>query len=82
MFLSPEWAERMLSWQHSGFNVRSRVRARTKAEAERVGKYMVRSVLAQDRLSFLFLISGPANSDLSSTIRESSRRSGTFPSFS
>ena len=58
MFLSPEWAERMLSWQHSGFNVRSRVRARTKAEAERVGKYMVRSVLAQDRLSFLFLISG------------------------
>ncbi|MDI6698290.1 MAG: transposase [Candidatus Saccharicenans sp.] len=35
--LSPEWAERILSWLHSGFNVHSRVRARTKVEAERVG---------------------------------------------
>jgi hypothetical protein len=31
----------------------SRVRARTKTEAERIGKYMVRPVLALDRLSFL-----------------------------
>ena len=31
----------------------SRVRARTKAEAERVGKYMVRPILALDRLLFL-----------------------------
>ena len=50
--LSPEWAERILSWRHTGFNVHSRVRARTKAEAERIGKYMVRPILALDRLSF------------------------------
>jgi len=31
----------------------SRVQARTKAEAERVGKYMVRPILALDRLLFL-----------------------------
>ena len=51
--LSPEWAERILSWRHTGFNVHSRVRARTKVEAERVGKYMVRPILALDRLLFL-----------------------------
>ena len=51
--LSPEWAERILSWRHTGFNVHSRVRARTKPEAERVGKYMVRPVLALDRLLLL-----------------------------
>jgi len=51
--LSPEWAERILSWRHTGFNVYSRVRARTRTEAQRIGKYMVRPVLALDRLSFL-----------------------------
>jgi hypothetical protein len=51
--LSAEWAERILSWRHTGFNVHSRVRARTKTEAERVGKYMIRPLLALDRLSFL-----------------------------
>jgi len=51
--LSPEWAERILSWRHTGFNVHSRVRARTKPEAERVGKYMIRPVLALERLTFL-----------------------------
>jgi hypothetical protein len=51
--LSPEWAERILSWRHTGFNVHSRVRARTKTEAERIGKYRVRPILAMDRLSFL-----------------------------
>ena len=40
--LSPEWVERLLSWRHSGFPVHSRVRAKTKTEAERVGKYMIR----------------------------------------
>jgi hypothetical protein len=49
--LSPEWAERILSWQHTGFNVHSRVRAKTKREAERVGKYMVRPLLSLERLS-------------------------------
>jgi hypothetical protein len=33
--LSAEWAERILSWRHTGFNVHSRVRARTKTEADR-----------------------------------------------
>jgi len=35
--LNPEWAERLLSWRHSGFNVHSLVRTETKADAERVG---------------------------------------------
>jgi hypothetical protein len=35
--LSPEWADRLLSWRHTGFSVHSRVRAKTKKEAERVG---------------------------------------------
>jgi ribosomal protein S27E len=51
--LSPEWAERILSWPHSGFNVHSLVRAETKTEAERVGKYMLRPILALDRLTLL-----------------------------
>jgi hypothetical protein len=50
--LSPEWAERLLSWRHTGFNVHSRVRAKTKTEAERVGKYMIRPLLSLERLSF------------------------------
>jgi hypothetical protein len=51
--LSPEWAERLLSWPHTGFNVHSMVRAKTKPEAERVGKYMIRPLLALERLTFL-----------------------------
>ena len=51
--LSPEWAERLLSWRHTGFSAHSQVRAKTKAEAERVGNYMIRPVLALDRLFFL-----------------------------
>jgi len=35
-------AERLLSWRHTGFSVHSRVRAKTKTEAERVGQYMIR----------------------------------------
>ena len=50
--LSPEWAERLLSWRHTGFSVHSLVRARTKPEAERVGKYMTRPLLSLERLSF------------------------------
>jgi hypothetical protein len=49
--LSPEWAERLLSWRHTGFNVHSRVRVKTKTEAERVGKYMIRPLLSLERLS-------------------------------
>jgi len=51
--LSSEWAERILSWPHTGFNVHSLVRAKTKPEAERVGKHMLRPVLALERLTFL-----------------------------
>ena len=40
--LSQDWAECNLSWRHTGFNVHSLVRAKTKLEAERVGKYMIR----------------------------------------
>jgi len=36
--LSPEWAERLLSWTHTGFNVHSRVRA-------------IRPLLSLERLS-------------------------------
>ena len=49
--LSAEWRERILSWRHSGFNVHSRVQAKTKPEAERVGKYMLRPILGLERLS-------------------------------
>jgi hypothetical protein len=49
--LSPEWAERILSWQHTGFSLHSLVRATTKVEAERVGKYMIRPLLSLERLS-------------------------------
>jgi len=51
--LSQEWAERLLSWRHSGFNVHSLVRTEAKAEAERVGKYMIRPVVSLERLAFL-----------------------------
>jgi len=51
--LSPEWAERLLSWRHSGFNVHSLVRTETKAETERVGKYMIRPVVSLERLGFI-----------------------------
>lgn len=49
--LSPEWAQRLLSWRHTGFNVHSLVRAKTRHEAERVGKYMLRPLLSLERLS-------------------------------
>ena len=45
--------ERILSWRHTGFNVQGLVRAKTKPEAERVGKYMIWPVLSLERLSFL-----------------------------
>lgn len=49
--LSPEWADRLLSWRHTGFSVHSRARAKTKTEAERVGKYTRRPLLSLERLS-------------------------------
>jgi len=49
--LSPEWAERLLSWRHTGFNVHSLVRVKTREEAECGGKYMIRPLLSLERLS-------------------------------
>jgi hypothetical protein len=46
-----EWGERILAWRHIGFNVDSLVRAKTRDEAERVGKYMIRPLLSLERLS-------------------------------
>ena len=48
--LSQEWAERLLSWRHTGFNVHSLVRTKTKLEAERMGKYMIKTPAAIDTL--------------------------------
>ena len=33
--------QKVLRWRHTGFNVHSRVRTKTRQEAERVGKYMI-----------------------------------------
>jgi len=49
--LSRERADRLLSWWHTGFTVHSRVRTKTKKEAERVGKYLIRPLLSLERLS-------------------------------
>ena len=46
-----ELVEKILSWHHTGFNVHSKVRATTKREAERVGKYMIRPLLSLKQLS-------------------------------
>jgi len=51
--LSPEWAERLLSWRHSGFSVHSLVRAKTKPEAERVKGLAWGQPLALERLTLL-----------------------------
>jgi len=41
-----------MGWRHSGFSIHSKVRAQTRKEAERVGKYMIRPLLSLARLSF------------------------------
>ncbi len=51
--LSPEWAEGIHAFRHTGFSVHSRVRAKTKSEAERVGQYMIRPLLSLECLFFL-----------------------------
>jgi len=44
--------QKILRWRHTGFHVHSKVRATSKQEAERVGKYMIRPILSLKRLSF------------------------------
>jgi hypothetical protein len=51
--ISLELVERISGWHHSGFSIHSQVRAVTKREAERIGKYMIRPLLSLERLSFL-----------------------------
>ena len=50
--IGPPLVEKILRWRHTGLNVHSQVRAETKREAERVGKYMIRPLLSLKRLSF------------------------------
>ncbi|MFO7733236.1 MAG: transposase [Candidatus Aminicenantes bacterium] len=49
--ISEAVVEKVASWRHSGFSVHSKVRAETRQEAERVGKYMIRPSLSLERLS-------------------------------
>jgi len=49
--ISEAVVEKIASWRHSGFSVHSKVRAETRQEAERVGKYMIRPLLSLERLS-------------------------------
>ena len=44
--------QKILRWHHTGFNVHSKVRAASKREAERVGKYMIRPLLSLKKLFF------------------------------
>lgn len=46
-----ELVQKILRWRHTGFNVHTKVRTTTKREAERAGKYMIRSLLSLKRLS-------------------------------
>jgi len=43
--------QKIMHWRHTGFNVHSKVRAETKEDTERVGKYMIRPILSLKRLS-------------------------------
>ena len=47
-----ELVQKILRWQHTGFNLHTKVRAKTRKDAERVGKYMIRPLLSLKRLSF------------------------------
>jgi hypothetical protein len=50
--ISEALVEKIMGWSHSGFSVHSKVRAKTKKEAERVGKSMIRPLFSLERLSF------------------------------
>jgi len=51
--ISQALVEKIMGWRHSGFSVHSKVKAPTKEEAERVGKYMIRPLISLKQLSFL-----------------------------
>jgi ribosomal protein S27E len=50
--ISEAVVEKIMGWRHSGFSIHSKVRAETRKEAERVGKYMIRPLLSLEHLSF------------------------------
>ena len=50
--ISEAMVEKIMGWRDSGFSVHSQVRAKTREEAERVGKYMIRPLLSLKRLFF------------------------------
>jgi len=47
-----ELVQKILRWLHTGFNVHTKVRAKTRKDAESLGKYMIRPILSLQRLSF------------------------------
>ena len=49
--INRDLVQRILHWQHTGFNVHSKVRIETREEAEQIGKYMIRPILSLRRLS-------------------------------
>jgi len=49
--ISEALVEKISGWRHTGFSVHSKVRAKTRKEAKRVGKYMIRPLLSLERLS-------------------------------
>jgi hypothetical protein len=48
--ISEALVEKIAAWRQSGFYVHSKVRAKARKEAERVGKYMIRPLLSLQRL--------------------------------
>ena len=50
--ISEALVEKIMGRRHSGFSAHSKVRSKTRKEAERVGKYMIRPLLSLERLSF------------------------------
>jgi hypothetical protein len=54
--ISEALVEKIAGWRHSGFSVHSKVKASTKEEAERVGKYMIRPLLSLERMDYLEFI--------------------------
>ncbi|MCK4263662.1 MAG: transposase, partial [Candidatus Aminicenantes bacterium] len=49
--INQDLVQKILSWRYTGFNVHSKVRAESKEEAERVGKYMIRPILSLRKLT-------------------------------
>jgi hypothetical protein len=54
--ISEALVEKIAGWRHSGFSVQSKVKASTKEEAERLGKYMIRPLLSLERMDYLEFI--------------------------